>query len=291
MEYGRSFSGAIKNFDGLGQVRAAFLELASEDVVEEEYKVFSPEHEAAYQSLDNFLVSRFLPDATGCRIRIFTTGAKGLFIHGSSWDSKRFIQTNIRVDGLTEAQAETLVKKASKSLAITKVAERLEPQPGRGLATSVFIGYSFDGAGEEVADLVADFLRRLGFDVVTGEPFQANRVSDKVRELIRGQGVVVCIFTTAENGDKSFSEWVRDEATFAAALDKPLFILVEAGIKNIPGIHGDLEYIPFDSGNLASVFLKLLQGLQAIGFEVTVKRRQRRRGLLQRLLGFPGLAM
>ena len=273
MEYQRTYAGVIKNFPGLALVRAQFLELsASSELTRESFKVSTAEHEATYGSLEELLVSRFLPEATGCFISMSTENTR-LYING-------FLESaSITVDGLTEGQADSLVRYASNSLAISTQGK---PKQRPGFPASVFMGYSFDGAGREVADFVGNFLKTLDFDVVTGEPFEAKPVSDKVKTLIRSQGVVLCIFTKPEEGGKAYSEWVRDEATFAAALDRPLFVLVERGIDNIPGIHGDLEYIPFDHNNLGPVLLKLVQGLNALGFRVAVTKKEPRR-LLGRL--------
>jgi len=115
-------------------------------------------------------------------------------------------------------------------------------------------------------------IETLGFLVVTGESFEATSVSEKIKQRIRDQRVALCVFTKPEDASKPFSEWVRDEATVAATLNKPLFILVEKGIGGIPGIHGDQEYIVFDSDNLAPTFLKVLQGLKASGFRIAVEQ-------------------
>lgn len=223
-------------------------------------------------------MSRFLPDATGCTVSLATEKTR-IHIFGSyMWPAN----TNVTVNGLSEGQAESLVRHVANSLAISPQAE---PKQRPSLAASIFVGYSFDGAGKEVADFVITFLRTLDFDVVSGEPFEVGRVSDKVKALIRQASVVLCIFTRPVDGGKPFSQWVRDEATFAAALDRPLFVLLERGIDGIPGIHGDLEQIRFDHNNLAPVLLKLLQGLNALGLRVGVAKKEPRRGLLQRLLG------
>jgi hypothetical protein len=273
MEYQRTYAGVIKSFPGLAHVRAQFLELsASSELTRESFTVSTSEHKATYGSLEELLVSRFLPEATGCFISMYTENAS-LYINAFSESA------SITVDGLTEGQADSLVRYASNSLAISTQGK---PKQRPGFPASVFMGYSFDGAGREVADFVGNFLKTLDFDVVTGEPFEAKPVSDKVKTLIRSQGVVLCIFTKPEEGGKAYSEWVRDEATFAAALDRPLFVLVERGIDNIPGIHGDLEYIPFDHNNLGPVLLKLVQGLNALGFRVAVTKKEPRR-LLGRL--------
>jgi len=273
MEYTRSHSGAIRNFPGLRQAREQFLALARSKVIRESYGVNSPDHEAKYASLDEFLVSRFLSEATGCFISIVTEDSQ-IYVSGSSWRFGSLGSTSISVSGLTEGQAESVVRQVANSLAISASAE---PKRQPALPASIFMGYSFDGAGREVADFLATFLRALEFDVVTGEPFEARSVSEKVKTLIRSQGVVLCIFTKPEEGGRAYSEWVRDEATFAAALDKPLFVLIEEGIDKIPGIHGDLEYVPFGHNNLGPILLKLVQGLNALGFRVAVTGKQPRR--------------
>jgi len=278
MEYARSYAGAITAFGGLRQARAQFIALAGSEVFRESYRINSKDHNAEYGSLDEFLVSRFLSEATGCFISIHTENSH-IYVSGSSWEFGSLASTGITVGGLSEGQAESLVRQVANSLAISAPAQ---PKPQAVLPASVFIGYSFDGAGREVADFLATFLRALDFDVVTGEPFEARSVSDKVKTLIRSQGVVLCILTRPEDGGRGYSEWVRDEATFAAALDKPLFVLIEEGMDNIPGIHGDLEYIPFRHNNLGPILLKLVQGLKALGFRVAVTKTQPR-GLLGRL--------
>ena len=268
MQYDCKYSGAVRGFQGLTEIRERFLQLAGEEVSRESYQVSGPRQAATYGSLDDFLRSRLLPEATGCALSI-NTESRSLHILGLSWATSS-PQTHISIGGFGEAQAESLTRFLSNSLTIGPLRPpKADNAPN--VSASAFIGYSFDGPGREVADRLAEFLETFGFQVVTGEPFEATRVSDKVKERIREQGVALCIFTKPDGTSKQFSEWVRDEATFASALNKPLFILVEQAVGGIPDIHGDQEYITFDDSNLAPAILRVLQGLKAAGFAIVLE--------------------
>ncbi len=111
MEYQRKYKGVIGNYPGLSEVRARFLEVSDSELTHESYEVQNPEHNATYESLEELLVSRFLPDATGCRVSLATEKTR-FYIFGNYIITAN---TSVTVDGLSEGQAESLVRHVAKS--------------------------------------------------------------------------------------------------------------------------------------------------------------------------------
>lgn len=136
---------------------------------------------------------------------------------------------------------------------------------------TVFLAHSFDEKGSRIASIVERFLALLDFDVATGREYTSKRISEKVKQRIKGRAILVSILTARpeEAADEKFrpSEWLIQEASLAEGLDKPLFLLIEEGVKFDPGIHGDIEYIRFSEATLAEALIKLLEGFRELGYE------------------------
>jgi len=278
MEYRRSFDGArITNPRGARELRQRFDTLVAEEGVGLElYWMKAGDETVQYDSVEDFCTSAMLPRAESC----------GLYMASDVLAERKLVavdsfggivdergEVSVRVDGFDEGIALGLVSYAKACLGVEAAGGRRVAN-WRGVPRSVFLAYAFDSAGQEVAAFVRELLELLDFAVVSGEPFAPTGVSDKIKDRIREQGIAVCVFTEGEppsEGRPRYSDWVRDEATFAAALGKPLFVLVEESVGQIPGIHGDLEYIRFGRGDLARAGLKLLQGLREAGFAVSPK--------------------
>jgi len=278
MEYRRSFEGArITNPRGARELRQRFdTLLAEQGVGVESYQIRAGDETVEYDGVEDFCTSAMLPRAEGCTLYMASgvlKERKQLVVHSSRGIVDEWGQVSVWVQGFDEGIALGLVSYAKACLGVE--AARARPiLKWRGVPRSVFLGYAFDSAGQEVAAFVRELLELLDFTVTSGEPFAPTGVSDKIKDRIRDQGIAVCVFTEGEppsEGRPRYSDWVRDEATFAAALGKPLFVLVEESVGQIPGIHGDLEYIRFGRGDLARAGLKLLQGLRQAGFAVSPK--------------------
>lgn len=121
---------------------------------------------------------------------------------------------------------------------------------------TVFLAYRFDDAGKKASTAVRTFLRRLGFDVVEGEGFEAKAIPDKVAERIRSQDILMGVVTP---GDFS---WVLSEAAFAKGLGKAVILLVQNDVTFNKGIiGGDYEHLPFPPDNVEKTFVDLLYAL------------------------------
>jgi hypothetical protein len=121
---------------------------------------------------------------------------------------------------------------------------------------TVFLAYRFDDVGKKASAAVRTFLRRLGFDVVEGEGFEAMPIPDKVAERIRSQDILMGLVTP---GDFS---WVLSEAAFAKGLGKAVILLVQNDVTFNKGIiGGDYEHLPFPPDNVEKTFVDLLYAL------------------------------
>jgi hypothetical protein len=167
---------------------------------------------------------------------------------------------------LAEPEAYRFVDRTAELL---DVQQRNEAEVSDVPDRSAFIAHSFDELGDDLAAKVERLLKTLGFGVVTGKPYSSTTVSGKVKQRIREQGIVVSIVTkqdAASSERQSLSMWVAQESAFAEGAHKPLFLLVQRDADFNPGLHGDLERIPFDVASLDEAFLKLLEGLHDLGF-------------------------
>jgi hypothetical protein len=111
---------------------------------------------------------------------------------------------------------------------------------------TVFIAHSFLPCDDEVNDYIIDFFRYKVEKVLTGLPYQTDSISKKVKEKIRKSDLVVAVLTKREKiskGKYKTSEWVKDEATFAAGAKKDVLFLKEGDVFDLPSIFGDYEWI------------------------------------------------
>ncbi len=137
-----------------------------------------------------------------------------------------------------------------------------------------FVAKSFDPVDEIKVAPITKFLdsfRTLGFIAHSAERSEVESVSEKVRKLIDESHVLVGILTkrhpayllkgrwaTAFSALKgslkpamwSAPPWVLQESGYALRGNKALILFREIGVE-IPGLQGDLEYIPYDPQNPA----------------------------------------
>ncbi len=143
---------------------------------------------------------------------------------------------------------------------------------------TAFVAQSFDPKDQERIRPIMDFLnrfRKAGFLCETAEAAEVESVSQKVRKMIDEKDAFIGFFTrkhpvykftsardvfyTALNKTPELwtaPAWVLQESGYAISAKKKLILLREEGVE-IPGLQGDLEYIPFDHRNPAIVFSKL----------------------------------
>lgn len=124
------------------------------------------------------------------------------------------------------------------------------------LKKSVFLAHRFDPEGKTAGGLIERFLRRLGFNVLEGEGYDARDIPSKVSERIASQDIFICVAT---KGDHS---WILSEAAFAKGLNKYIVLLCEDGVEFNKGILGkDYEYISFPRGFIEKAFPDLLYAI------------------------------
>ena len=168
---------------------------------------------------------------------------------------------------------------------------------------NAFVARSFDSHDEQRIRPVLDFLgtfQKAGFFCETADAAEVESVSKKVRRMIDERSVFIGFFTKrhpayafsskisgarqvlfGNTKPQSWSApaWVLQESGYALCGGKKLILLKEIGVE-VPGLQGDLEYVPFDPSNPASVFSKLsemINGLlaEAAGTTVNVTVTQR----------------
>jgi hypothetical protein len=126
------------------------------------------------------------------------------------------------------------------------------------LKRTVFVAHRFDKPGNDYANELMRFLRRLGFEVIEGEGYETRDIPAKVADRIKTQDIFMCIVS---GGDHS---WILSEAAYAKGLSKYLIILVQDDLTFNKGIIGtDYEHIPFPANRIEKVFSPLLYILPA----------------------------
>lgn len=144
---------------------------------------------------------------------------------------------------------------------------------------TAFIACSFSDEDKAKIHSIKAFLesfRNLGFICRTAERAEVESVSKKVRGMIDESDVFVGIFTRRHPihpplvglktairilrgqlvaTDWSAPPWVLQESGYALKARKELILFREFGVE-IPGLQGDLEYIPFDPSNPVDAFQK-----------------------------------
>lgn len=147
---------------------------------------------------------------------------------------------------------------------------------------NAFIAHSFDPQDERRIEPVLNFLgtfRKAGFICETAEASEVQSVSKKVRSMIDERDVFIGFLTARypaydfksriKDGCRlllgrlkpnvwSAPAWVIQESGYALKGGKDLILLKEPRV-DLPGLQGDLEYIPYDPDNPTAVFNKLSQ--------------------------------
>jgi len=129
---------------------------------------------------------------------------------------------------------------------------------------SAFIAHRFDRRGREISVTIEKLLESMDFRIVSGEEFSVERVSEKIKNRIRQQSVFVIIHSkpSDDSATSEISQWLVQEATFALAQEKPIFMFVEKGIEPIPGLQGDMEFIRFDMEDLSKALIQFINGIK-----------------------------
>jgi len=124
------------------------------------------------------------------------------------------------------------------------------------LKRTVFVAHRFDKPGNDYANELMRFLRRLGFEVVEGEGYEARDIPAKVADRIKTQDIFICIVS---EGDSS---WILSEVAYAKGLSKYIIILVQDDLSFRKGIIGtDYEHLSFPNNRIERVYSDLLYAL------------------------------
>ena len=135
-----------------------------------------------------------------------------------------------------------------------------------------FFSYSFDDDyTQNIASKVEQYLSLLNVEVITGQPYEPRKISEKVITKLRDNLDFIVILIT----QKGESMWTRDEISTAIHRGIPVIPLVENGARFESGLFGDLEFIKFESGHIGDTYLKLLEAVifirnESIGAAVEV---------------------
>lgn len=132
----------------------------------------------------------------------------------------------------------------------------------------VFFAHSFASGDRELNEKLKAFVGALGHDCVDGEPPEAGSVSQKVKRRIRQADLFMAIYARRQKlegvEEWTTSPWVIEEKTYAESTGKRVLLLVESGVVDVGGLHGDLERIPFTRGQLEDCLLHITQALRAV---------------------------
>lgn len=157
----------------------------------------------------------------------------------------------------------------------------------------VFLAYSYNPIGEELARSVETLLSNQDVRVVTGEVAEGQPLTQKVKSLIEGSDSLVALFTphTQINGGPYgwlASQWVQSELDFASLKQMPSIAFVEKNVAPPGGLLQGNERIDYDPGQPLPAFLKLASVVGA--WKLNQGRRVRVRVLpaeLEKELGQP----
>ena len=124
------------------------------------------------------------------------------------------------------------------------------------LKKTIFLAHRFDSEGKDASNTLGHFLRRLGFQVIEGEGYEARDIPQKVRERILTQDIFICLVTPGD------SNWLISETAFALAHNKYIIIVCEDGIEFQKGIIGmDYEHITFPKSLIEKSYCDVVYAL------------------------------
>lgn len=169
----------------------------------------------------------------------------GGFLH---WPQIRAIARRGSVAGSTR---ESLGDSPAARLLLTKVDRLLARRAAK--RARVFLAHSFHKPDASLVAAVRKELRGQGLAIVTGERPSATYVSAKVLSRIDSTWVFVALFTCIPGTNRP-SPWLVSELGYVAK--KPRVVLLERPMssREVGGIQGDLEYIPFSRKAFVQVF-------------------------------------
>ena len=146
-----------------------------------------------------------------------------------------------------------------RSLSLIKVAVR---------EATAFLGHSLSDEDRQIVERVTQFLTKLGVKCDSGVRAEPRPVSEKVRERLIAAEIFVGLFTRRDkksDGTYTTSPWIIEEKAAAIQAGKKLLLFVEDGVeKEIGGLQGDYEYIPFSRSDPADALIRAMDYVLAI---------------------------
>ncbi|GBE18340.1 hypothetical protein BMS3Abin16_00938 [archaeon BMS3Abin16] len=124
-----------------------------------------------------------------------------------------------------------------------------------------FLSFKFENPQTKTKALkVTQLLDLSDVEVITGEPYEPRKVSEKVKATLNQHLDFICLIVTSDGE----TMWTRDEINLAHSKGVPLVPLVEEGATFTPGMFGDHEEIRFPSAQIEEAFIKLLEAVNFI---------------------------
>jgi hypothetical protein len=158
--------------------------------------------------------------------------------------------------------AEEARKKAwtEQMTALATRVEALEQRYKTQGGLTCFLSFQFSGPSLEYGRQVKHFLELLDVRVITGQGYEPQPISEKVRSRLT-QPLDMIVMIEAASGT---STWTRDEIARAQLPNVHLIPLVEDGASFEAGIYGDHERVRFAPGHIGDTFTSILEGVRFI---------------------------
>jgi hypothetical protein len=136
---------------------------------------------------------------------------------------------------------------------------------------SVFIAYVFNKWEEAFVSKLTRFFQLLQFNVLTGRLFSPEPVDEKIKRWIESQGIFVAVITKdieTKEGKGLPSIWLQQEPIIALLKNKKVMLIKENNIDVNLGYFDKYDFIPMDKDKVDEVFLKIMEGLLSLGFQL-----------------------
>ncbi len=128
---------------------------------------------------------------------------------------------------------------------------------------TVFVSYKF--AEEEYVEGLINYLTDNGFEAITGKESNTY-ISKSIIKKIKESEYFLCLMTKdKEKKDGTFttSPWLLEEKGVAIAANKKIVILIEEGVTDFGGLHGDWQRIHFSAKGFLVAVQKAVKQLKS----------------------------
>jgi hypothetical protein len=120
----------------------------------------------------------------------------------------------------------------------------------------IFIGYGYNKRDAWIEQHVLPILSAMAIETTDGKKLHGEVLQEGVKQRIDQADALVGFCTLRVEGKKdkfNTHPWVRDEMMYALGRKMPVIEVRENGVKSIPGLKGDREYIKLNGDRLACV--------------------------------------